>query len=451
MNTRRPLDVPVRSRSVAPCRSPYSDRVEGLSGLIVLLAGALGLLTGIGATLAFRWSEREQRTLPELPEPELDDGLVRVLAVLRSAAVVLDDDERVVRASPPAYALGVVREGAVVHAAVRDLIADVRRTGVIRDEELELPRGPLGPGTVMLQVRVAQVGPGLLLVLAEDRTQARRLEAIRRDFVVNVSHELKTPVGALSLLAETVQDAADDPEAVRRFAGRMVNESQRLSALVHEILELSRLQVAGALQDIAQVDVDAVIAESVDRARTGATAKEMAFDVGGASGLQVFGDHTMLVQAVRNLLDNAVAYSPPGTHVGVGVRATEGLVEIAVVDQGIGISADEQDRVFERFYRVDPARSRDTGGTGLGLSIVKHVAADHGGDVQVWSQPGRGSTFTLRLPAAASAPVEDELLPTQPDPTQPDLTPPAAAPGAAARPAGVASLSQTDTTGGTTP
>ncbi|WP_158375113.1 sensor histidine kinase [Cellulosimicrobium cellulans] len=378
--------------------------MEGLNGLGALLAGVLGLLTGIGATLAFRFSERAQHTVPERPAPEVDDGVVRTLAVLRSAAVVLDDDDRVVRASPPAFALGVVRDGMVVHAAVRELIADVRRTGLIRDEELELPRGPVGPGTVMLQVRVAQVAPGLLLVLAEDRTQARRLEAIRRDFVVNVSHELKTPVGALSLLAETVQDAADDPEAVRRFAGRMVSEAHRLSELVHEILELSRLQVAGALKDIAVVDVDAVVAESVDRARTGAAAKEMTFQVGGESGTRVFGDPTMLVQAVRNLLDNAVRYSPAGTTVGVGVRTRDGLVEIAVVDQGVGISPEEQDRVFERFYRVDPARSRETGGTGLGLSIVKHVAADHGGDVQVWSQPGRGSTFTLRLPVAVGQP-----------------------------------------------
>nr|WP_247602045.1 ATP-binding protein [Cellulomonas denverensis] len=370
---------------------------------MMLAAGGLGLVVGVGATLAFRWSERAQRTVPERPELVLDDGLVRVLAVLRSAAVVLGDDDQVIRASPPAYAYGVVRDGQIVHAAIRELIEDVRRTGVIRDEELELPRGPLGPGTIMLQVRVAQLGPGQLLVLAEDRTQARRLEAIRRDFVVNVSHELKTPVGAISLLAETVQDAADDPEAVRRFAGRMIAESQRLSALVHEILELSRLQVAGALQEIQVIDVDAVIAEAVDRARTGALAKQIDLDVGGQSGAQVFGDPTMLVQAVRNLLDNAVSYSPPGTHVGVGVRAQDGLVEIAVVDQGIGIPAEEQDRVFERFYRVDPARSRETGGTGLGLSIVKHVAADHGGDVQVWSQPGRGSTFTLRLPKAASA------------------------------------------------
>ncbi|MEV7973806.1 ATP-binding protein [Cellulomonas sp. NPDC089187] len=376
--------------------------MEGLNGLIVLAAGGLGLLVGIGAMLAFRWSERVQRTVPPQPTPELDDGLVRVLAVLRSAAVVLGDDDRVIRASPPAFAYGVVRDGGIAHPAIQDLITDVRRTGVIRDEELELPRGPLGPGTIMLQVRVAQLGPGQLLVLAEDRTQARRLEAIRRDFVVNVSHELKTPVGAISLLAETVQDAADDPETVRRFAGRMINESQRLSALVHEILELSRLQVAGALQEIQVVDVDAVIREAVDRARTGAVAKQIDLDVGGISGAQVFGDPTMLVQAVRNLLDNAVSYSPSGTHVGVGVRHQDGLVEIAVVDQGIGIPTDEQDRVFERFYRVDPARSRETGGTGLGLSIVKHVAADHGGDVRVWSQPGRGSTFTIRLPKAAS-------------------------------------------------
>jgi two-component system sensor histidine kinase SenX3 len=223
---------------------------------------------------------------------------------------------------------------------------------------------------------------------------------IRRDFVVNVSHELKTPVGALALLAETVQDAADDPVAVRRFAERMQQEATRLSVLVHEIIELSRLQVAGALQEVSPIRVRDVVDEAVDRAQTNAQAKNITITVGGSSDCVVYGDQNLLVTAVRNLLDNAVSYSGPSTRVGVGVRETEGLVEIAVVDQGIGIAADDQDRVFERFYRVDPARSRDTGGTGLGLSIVKHVAADHGGDVQMWSQPGKGSTFTLRIPAA---------------------------------------------------
>jgi two-component system sensor histidine kinase SenX3 len=372
--------------------------VEGIDGLALLLAGALGLLTGIGAAWAFGWSERALRTVPPQPEPEVDDGLVRTMAVLRSAAVVLDADDRVVRASPPAHALGVVREGRLQHAAIRELVAAVRRDGVIRDEELDLPRGPVGQGRMLLQVRVAQVTPDLLLVLAEDLTKERRLEAVRRDFTVNVSHELKTPVGALSLLAEAVEDAADDPVAVRRFAARMGAEATRLSVLVHEIIELSRLQVSGALDEMKVVELDDVVAEAVDRARTTAGAKQVELVTGGDQGEQVLGDRALLVTAVRNLVDNAVAYSAPSTRVGVGVHRAGDLVEIAVVDQGIGIAASDQERVFERFYRVDPARSRDTGGTGLGLSIVKHVVADHGGEVTVWSQPGKGSTFTLRLP-----------------------------------------------------
>jgi len=369
--------------------------VDGTDGLLLLLAGGLGLLVGVWAALAFRLSERSQHAVPARTEPALDDGLVRTLAVLRSAAVVLDESDHVVRASAPAHALGIVRDGRIAPAAIRDLIALVRRDGVIRDEVLEVPRGPVGPGVLLVQVRVAQVSAEHLVVLAEDLTQA-----IRRDFVVNVSHELKTPVGALALLAETVQDAADDPEAVRRFAARMQAEATRLSALVHEIIELSRLQVAGALGQVGLVDVDTVLAEAVDRARTTAEAKHVRLDIGGQHGTRVLGQHDLLVTAVRNLLDNAVAYSGEASHVGVGVRAVGDLVEIAVVDEGIGITPAEQERVFERFYRVDPARSRDTGGTGLGLSIVKHVAADHGGEVTVWSQPGRGSTFTLRLPRA---------------------------------------------------
>jgi two-component system sensor histidine kinase SenX3 len=384
--------------------------VDGLDGWALLAAGLLGMVVGVVSVLAFRWSEREQRALPAQPPAELDEGLVRALAVLRSAAVVLDDDDRVVRASAPAHALGIVRDGAIAPAAIRELVAQVRRDGVIRDEELEVPRGPVGPGVLLVQVRVAQVSARHLVVFAEDLTQARRLEAIRRDFVVNISHELKTPIGALTLLAETVEDAADDPPAVRRFAGRMRGEATRLSALVQEIIELSRLQVAGALGEPDLVDVDSVVAEAVDRARTTAEGKHVRLEVGGARGVHVFGNHDLLVTAVRNLVDNAVAYSGEASHVGVGVREQAGLVEIAVVDEGIGIPPAEQERVFERFYRVDPARSRDTGGTGLGLSIVKHVAADHGGDVTVWSQPGRGSTFTLRLPAAPA----DETAPAGP-------------------------------------
>jgi two-component system sensor histidine kinase SenX3 len=273
----------------------------------------------------------------------------------------------------------------------------------VRERELALSRGPLGRGQLVVHARVAPLGPDHVLVLVEDRTEARRVEEIRRDFVANVSHELKTPVGALHLLAEAVHDAAGDPEAVRRFAERMERESTRLTRLVQEIIDLSRLQVADALHPPEPVEVDDVVADAVDRCRLSAHAKEIDVVIGGDRGAVVFGDHNLLVTAVRNLVDNAIAYSPEHTRVGVGVRRSDGLVEVSVSDQGLGIPATEQARIFERFYRVDPARSRATGGTGLGLSIVKHVAANHGGEVTLWSLEGQGSTFTLRLPDSAVA------------------------------------------------
>lgn len=375
--------------------------MELLSYSVVALAA---LAIGLGAGLAFRASEKAQHVIPDQPEPPVDPDVVRLLEVLRSAVAVIDDDGAVVRATAPAYALGVLRDGRVAPPAIDDMVAEVWRTGEIQDAEIEIPRGPLSDSVILLQVRVAQLRGDQVVVLAEDRTQARRLEAIRRDFVVNVSHELKTPVGALSLLAETMEDAADDPDAVRRFSTKMQTESQRLSALVQEIIELSRLQVAGALQQIAVVSVDGVLTEAVDRARVKASAKEIRIAVGGDQDLTVAGDHALLVQAVRNLIDNAVSYSAEGTSVSVGARQIGDVVEITVVDQGIGITEEAQNRIFERFYRVDEARSRQTGGTGLGLSIVKHVAADHGGDVSVWSRVGQGSTFKLRIPVADRGP-----------------------------------------------
>lgn len=375
--------------------------MELLSYSVVALAA---LAIGLGAGLAFRASEKAQHVIPDQPEPPVDPDVVRLLEVLRSAVAVIDDDGAVVRATAPAYALGVLRDGRVAPPAIDDMVAEVWRTGEIQDAEIEIPRGPLSDSVILLQVRVAQLRGDQVVVLAEDRTQARRLEAIRRDFVVNVSHELKTPVGALSLLAETMEDAADDPDAVRRFSTKMQTESQRLSALVQEIIELSRLQVAGALQQIAVVSVDGVLSEAVDRARVKASAKEIRIAVGGDQDLTVAGDHALLVQAVRNLIDNAVSYSAEGTSVSVGARQIGDVVEITVVDQGIGITEEAQNRIFERFYRVDEARSRQTGGTGLGLSIVKHVAADHGGDVSVWSRVGQGSTFKLRIPVADRGP-----------------------------------------------
>jgi two-component system sensor histidine kinase SenX3 len=243
-----------------------------------------------------------------------------------------------------------------------------------------------------------------VLVLVEDRTRERRVEAVRRDFVANVSHELKTPVGAIRLLAEATHDAADDPDAVRRFSDRMQTESDRLTTLVQQIIELSRLQGDDPLDSPAAVDVDKVVATAVDTSAIDAAAHDIALVTDGQGGLEVVGNEEQVTAAVVNLVANAVAYSPDHASVVVSTRATPSTVEVSVIDQGIGIPESEVERIFERFYRVDPARHRSTGGTGLGLSIVKHVAATHGGDVRVWSVEGQGSTFTLSLPRHTAQP-----------------------------------------------
>jgi two-component system sensor histidine kinase SenX3 len=273
---------------------------------------------------------------------------------------------------------------------------------VILEKKLELPRGPLGQGTIIVQVRAAMLGEEYILLLADDRTEITRTEEIRNDFVANVSHELKTPVGAISLLAEALESSADDEQAVRRFAKRMHKESGRLAALVQDIIELSRLQGASVSQGGSAVDINAVIAEAVDRSQLPAESKKIQIVVGEHVDATVYGDRDLLVTALRNLIDNAIRYSPENTKVGVGVRGKDGLIAVSVTDQGEGMTPEDQERVFERFYRVDAARSRHTGGTGLGLSIVKHVASNHGGEVTLWSRPGQGSTFTLRLPEMES-------------------------------------------------
>ncbi|MFC9773649.1 MULTISPECIES: sensor histidine kinase [unclassified Pseudarthrobacter] len=366
---------------------------------IGLIAGLVGLALGTFGVLAYRVSEKQRQLLDmDGDEPGLPDGAAEVLAVVGRAFVVVDAVDGVVRASPAAYAYGLVRGHTVVHKELLDMTAGVRRDGVILEKKLELPRGPLGQGTIIVQVRAAMLGEEYILLLADDRTEITRTEEIRNDFVANVSHELKTPVGAISLLAEALESSADDELAVRRFAKRMHKESGRLAALVQDIIELSRLQGASVVQQGGPVDVNAVIAEAVDRSQLPAESKNITIVVGGHIEEKVFGDQDLLVTALRNLIDNAIRYSPPNTRVGIGVRSREGLVSISVTDQGEGLSAEDQERVFERFYRVDAARSRHTGGTGLGLSIVKHVASNHGGEVTLWSQPGQGSTFTLRLP-----------------------------------------------------
>ncbi len=371
---------------------------------LVALVGVAGV--GLGGVAGWLWSARSRTVVPEaaapddVPSPNVPEGLGRLLAVLPGAAFVVGADNSVLRASAQATTLGVVHDGRVGVAEILALVAQVRRDGKIREEDLELRRPPLGKGVLQARVRVAPLSATAALVLVEDLSESYRIDAVRRDFVANVSHELKTPVGALSLLAEAVQSASDDPEAVQRFSARMQIESQRLTNLVNDLVDLSRLQSGDPLKHSELVDIDRVMSEAVDATKMLAHAREIDVVCGDPLGAHVLGDEGQLVMALRNLMTNAIAYSPARTRVAIAARRTKDVVEVSVTDQGIGIPDGEQSRIFERFYRVDPARSRITGGTGLGLAIVKHVCVNHGGECTVWSIEGEGSTFTLRLPLA---------------------------------------------------
>jgi len=381
-----------------------------------LVALVVGLLLGgaVAATVILR----------SRPAPALDGEAVtavlpeaalarRLLDLMDPAVVIVDADDAVLLANPAARATGIVRGTRLLVPELLELARTVRAGGG-RRLDVRLPGDLVGSGPRLMGVHGVRLHsgtvptPGPVALVLQDVTETRRSEAVRRDFVANVGHELKTPVGALSLLAEAIEQAADDPEAVQRFAGRMSHEADRLSRLVRELIDLSRLQGGEPLPELVPVDVDRVIAEAVDRTRTAARAKALDIAVGGEHGLNVRGVEGQLVTAVTNLLANAVAYSEGESRIAVAARARSGFAEIAVTDSGIGIPRQDRQRVFERFYRVDQSRASSTGGTGLGLAIVKHVASNHGGSVSVWSEEGLGSTFTLRIPLDATAPVAVE-------------------------------------------
>lgn len=370
---------------------------------LALLALGVAPVVGVIAYLLGARSQRRQHASAATTTSGQDD--IAVLSVLPQAVMVLESDDEVQLASAGAHALGLVRNDTLVHQEILEMLSGHRADGEIHDQEVSVARG--AGNELRLGVRVAPLREGRVLVLAEDRTEARRLEEMRRDFTANVSHELKTPIGALSLLAETVTEAADEPATVRHFASQMGREARRLGELVQDLIELSRLQRANALMSPELISVDQVVDEAIDRMQVEAMSRNVQLVLGGTTGLEVFGDPTMLTAAVRNLLDNAVRYSRPYSRVAVGVSyaAESHEVRIAVVDQGSGIAREHQDRVFERFYRGDEARSRETGGSGLGLAIVKHVVADHGGRVELWSTAGTGSTFTIVLPEAQIADI----------------------------------------------
>jgi two-component system sensor histidine kinase SenX3 len=321
-----------------------------------------------------------------------------LLNVLDIASVILSPGEVPVYYSPNAIALGVIRDEKLVGDELHALIRSVRRSGKSQNGTIEIPLGPIGEGTRKLSVKVSQLTDyDLTVAFFSDESEAERIDAVRRDFVANISHELKTPISALRTLSDAVSVAASDPQVVK-FATMMSNEVERLSHLVQEIIDLSRLQDADPLLDAITVDIDEAIDSAVDQCQFLADGRDIEIVRGDRTHASVVGDRTHLIMAFHNLIENAINYSPDKTKVTVNSKVENSIVEVTVVDQGVGISDSDINRIFERFYRVDPARSRETGGTGLGLSIVKHVIAKHGGEVSVWSSSGIGSTFAIRLP-----------------------------------------------------
>ncbi|PPF41547.1 two-component sensor histidine kinase [Rathayibacter sp. AY1D2] len=373
------------------------------SGLIVVLSLVLGVAIGILLTTVLTLAARQGRIAQDVISVGLPEGIEAIIDAVGSPAFVTDPSHNVLKASTRAVALGLVSQDTLLHPDLAAIVDRVRRFGDDIVQDLELATSPLSDAAVTLVVHATRLGSRYVLVIAEDHTEARRLEAVRRDFVANISHELKTPIGAVGLLAEALDSAADDPQQVRRFAHRLTQESHRLAKITREIIELSRLQAADVAGSAEIIRVDDVVTAALETTHVLAESHDVTLVKGGMKKAYVVGQEKMLVSALHNLLANAIQYSPAGSRVGIGVRSTGGVVEIAVTDQGIGIPEEDLDRVFERFYRVDQARSRHTGGTGLGLSIVKHAVQNHGGDVRVWSKPGRGSTFTIRLPEADPA------------------------------------------------
>lgn len=346
--------------------------------------------------MAFLASRRASRE----PEPQFDAFEVvaaQVVDVIATAGVVLDQANSVVRASPGAVQFGLVQNRRLIHAALIQLADEARSASGAVSRDIELETG-LRRDQVFVHARAAKFGERYVMLLVDDRTDTKRLEETRRDFVANVSHELKTPIGAISLLAEAMSGAVDDPEAVQRFAESLQKESQRLANIVQELIQLSRVQGAKLSENIGELDLATVIADAVDRNAVLAEQQGIKLASSANQSVRLFGDYEMLVIAIKNLIENAIVYSESGGQVGVGLRVMDSVAEITVTDSGIGIPEAEQERIFERFYRVDPSRSRETGGTGLGLSIVKHAAQNHRGEVKLFSKVGVGSTFTLRLP-----------------------------------------------------
>jgi two-component system sensor histidine kinase SenX3 len=364
----------------------------------------LGLAVGIVSYLLFVSTSREKSNVSK-PEPtsgtetreaEKIEALLQIQDAIHSLSVgvVIVDAKGVVtfRNKLAESVTGVIHSDVLVEEVVEQHLSSALN-GETKRQVLDL----FGPPRRVFSVSAAPLLLGGAVAMIEDITERYLVDAVRTDFVANISHELKTPVGALAVLAEALSQE-DDLDIIHRLSEKMVDEAIRVGRTIDDLLELSRIEFGGeAVKD--EVDAEAIISESILRVSPLALTHAIKVAMVDLPGpLKVVGDRRQLVSAIGNLVENAVKYSEVGSAVEVTARADGDWVEFTVKDFGLGIPSRDLDRVFERFYRVDRARSRDTGGTGLGLAIVRHVANNHGGDVSVSSIEGEGSTFALKIP-----------------------------------------------------
>jgi len=360
----------------------------------------LGLLLGllIGGALTYQWMKKSSIGESSNLNPDSSkDLLLKLIQSLPDIVIWVDSENKIKYASDVALSLNIARDEKIQIPELENLISAAREIDDPIVKKVKAKR-PLGIAKLNLDTWITRLERGEVLLWAQNNSVISRVEDVRRDFVANISHELKTPVGALSLLSEAIEEAGKDSEAIQKFAKRIGPETKRLTNVIRDIIDLSQVQSDDPLASANAVEIDKVINDAIDAVQLLADLHSIEIIQVNAPDVKIVGDDYQLVMAIRNLLSNAITFSPVNSRITVGAKLKDGVVEITVSDQGIGISLENQSRIFERFYRVDPARSRTTGGTGLGLAIVKHVCENHGGEVSLWSVPGQGSTFTLKFP-----------------------------------------------------
>ncbi len=362
----------------------------------IILGMLLGALLG-GSTIYFLVKAKNKPEQQNLISNSSRNLILKLIQSLPDIVIWVDGDNKIKYASEVALNLNIAREDKIQIEALETLISMARKIDEPLIKKVKAKR-PLGIAKLNLDTWVMRLERGEVLLWAQNNSVVSRVETMRRDFVANISHELKTPVGALSLLAEAIEESGKDFESIQKFAKRIGPETKRLTNVIRDIIDLSQVQSDDPLASANPIEVDKVINDAVDAVQLLADLNNVEISQVIEPDVKIVGDEYQLIMAIRNLLTNAITFSPASSRITVGAKLKDGVVEITVSDQGIGISLENQSRIFERFYRVDPARSRSTGGTGLGLAIVKHVCENHGGEVSVWSVPGQGSTFTMKFP-----------------------------------------------------